>query len=300
MNGNMNKKINNMSNGFNPISQQSMMQQQMGGNFSNCFNGNPTLIGKPDFSNKGGVLHNNLNNDLHELKISEYKVHIHTKDRDKEKCPSIFNIRVPVGSNDAFSIKKKFKKVKYISLDSVILPRTIAIDVSDIASNNLYPAASRYPSTPSSTPDLFTTLTNHKYLILKIEELETNKNLGTSSFIDKNTFILTDDGSMGIDNVIWKPIHGTVIYPSSKPFCLSKLSITLYDEFENEIKLVDQNGNLVINNTLTGASPSRDYNSFVLYNQNSSSVVYTDKVMQVLFNFTIGEIENELSTSNYY
>ena len=137
-----------------------------------------------------------------------------------------------------------------------------------------------------------------KYLILKINELDSDRNLGTSSFIERNTFILFNDGSMGIDNVMWKPIHPTIIYSNSEPFTFSNLTMTFYDETENEIKLVDQNGNEIINKTITGLVGT-DYNKFVKDNNNVDSVTYTDRITQVVFNFTVGVIENELNTINY-
>ena len=296
---NNNNNNNNSNNRAQPYSQQSMFQQQMGGNMNNCFNKNPTLINKPDFSNKGGVIHNNLGDNLLEQKIVEYKIHIHTKDRDKTMHPSPFKIKVPFGTTQKFSINQRFTKVKYISLDSVILPKTIAIDVSHVADPNLYPCGSSYSVSAIDSTDIFTTLTNHQYLILKIDELDSGKNLGTSTMLGGNTFILYDDGSMGIDNVMWRPIHGTIIFPNSQPFDFSNLTMTFYDDVENELKLVDQNGNEIINKTITGLSANTDYNKFIKDNSSVASALYTDRITQVMFNFTVGVIENELNTTNY-
>lgn len=291
--------------GFMPVSQQSMYQQQIGGQFNSlngkagAFSRNQPLIEKPNFTNDGMVLHNNMGDILNDPRIVEYKVHISTKDRDRTMFPSPFKVKVPLGTNDYFSIKKKFKKVKYISLDSVIMPRSISIDVSHAtdSSPNIYPTGSIYANGILNSNNIFTTLINNKYIVLKINELNTSKNLGTSTLLDGNTFILYDDGSMGIDNIMYRPIHGTIIYPNSSPYELSELNLSFYDEDGNILKLVDQNGNDIINSTISGTNTN--YNTFVSNNNNISSVQYTDKVTQILFNFTIGVIENELSITNY-
>jgi hypothetical protein len=57
--------------GFTGISQQSMNQQQMGGRYNTAFNRNEQLVGKPNFTNDGKVLHNNMGEHLHDLKIVE-------------------------------------------------------------------------------------------------------------------------------------------------------------------------------------------------------------------------------------
>jgi hypothetical protein len=61
--------------------------------------------------------------------------------------------------------------------------------------------------------------------------------------------------------------------------------------------LVDQNNNDIITRQISGTS--YNYNQFVSAHNNVASVQYTNKVTQILFNFTIGVIENELNIVNY-
>lgn len=299
MNKYNNKNTNaNTYQDFNGMSQQNLCTQQMGSKFNLAFNRNDPIINKPNFTNDGKILHNNMGDCLHELKVSEYKITIHTKDRDVLKLPSPFKIKIPCNnSNESFSIKTKLTKVKYITLDSVILPKNIAIDISQALEQKLYPAGSKFTSNIQDSVNQFTKLSNNRYLILKIKELETNKLLGTSTLLDRNTFMLYEKECLGIDGSMWKPIHSTIVFPNSNPFELKELTLTLYDEDENELKIVGHDGSNIMTSTISGTSKS--YNDFILTYLNNPSVAYTNKVTQAIFNFSIGHIENEMTINNY-
>lgn len=280
-------------------SQQQMNISQQYGNISQAFRNNQSMIDRPDFTNRGNVIHNNMGESLRDQKITEYKIHIHSKDRNTNISQSPFNFKIPFGSTQSFKIDKKFTHIKYISIDAVILPNTVAIDVSRADVSVLCPTSSEYGEyiggvLDSTTP--LTTLTENKYLVLKIEELGNFRNMGTSSQIDSNTFLLYSDKSMGIDGTLWRPIHSTVVYPTSQPFMLSNMTIKLYDFMDKEIKIVDQNGNDIIKNNISGAG--KNYINYVKDNNNSEHVVYTDSVTQMTVMLTIGVIENELSITN--
>lgn len=274
-------------------------KNQQCNNIPQVFMNNQQIINKPDFTNRGNMIHNNMGEILRDQKITEYKIHINSIDRDVIKFPSPFNFKIPFGSTQSFKIDKKFTQVKYISIDAIILPRDIAIDVSKVSDQILYPAGTKYKINDieaEKSTNLLTTLTSNKYLVLKIEELENSRNMGTSTQIDSNTFILYHDKHMGIDGNLWRPIHGTVVYYSSQPFNLYNMSVKLYDFMNNEIKIVDHNGNDIIKNNITGTD--KNYNNYVKNYYNSNSVVYTDNVTQLTLMLTVGVIENEMTINN--
>lgn len=284
---------------FTGFSNQSMYSQQIGGKINTAFNRSDSIIPKPNFINDGKLLHNNMPDYLHELKIVEYKITIHTKDRDVLKYPSPFKIKIPCNnSTESFSIKTKLTKVKYINLDSVILPRSIAIDTTNVTNEkNLYPTGSKFSPNPVDSINPFTDLSNNRYLILKIKELGTSKILGTSTLLDKDTFLLYKKECLGMDGALWKPLHSTVVFASSNPFELKDLTMTLYDEDENELKIVGHDGSNIMTSNISGTS--KTYNEFVSSYSNIPSVAYTNKVTQAIFNFSVGHIENEMNINNY-
>ena len=280
------KKMNYSGNNYSNVNQMSLKM------------GIP-LIDKHDFTNKEKVIHNNLGDNLLSEHIIEYKIHINSSDRNTSSHPSPFKIKVPFGTSYPDpSISKKFKNVKYITLDSVIIPRTIAIDTTHINEPNLYPTESAYSNDAIIPTNKMTTLSNHRYLILKINELNSDNIIGTSILLDKDTFLLAPDITLGFDCVLWKPLHNyRIIYPNSLLHNINSLTFYLLDENGNDIHLVNQTGNKIIGTPIVG---SDDYNKFVKNNESIASVEYTNGVTQVLYNLTFGVIETELNTNINY
>ena len=272
-------------------------------NFGQAFSQNNTMIDRSDFTNRGGMMHNNMGDKLMSESITEYKVHINSKDRHVSTYPSPFKFKILFGTTyEEFTIARKFKNVKYVTLDSVILPRTIALDTlktDDLSEPEIYPAGSEYitPSAEQSNNPL-SILSRRRYLVVKIDELESLRNLGTSIYNDKNTFMLMHDCRMGIDSTLWKPIHSTVIFQNSLLRNLNNFTITILDETGKELKLTDTLGNLIIGRNIIDID--KDYNQFVADNIDRDSVNYTNNIMQAEFNFTIGVVENELNTNTNY
>lgn len=287
---------NRYNQGFNGISQSQLNMTQQFGNIPIAFGTNATMIERPDFTNRGGIIHNNMGDILRDQKIVEYKIKINSQDRDTSVNKSPFNFKIPFGESKNFKIDRKLPFVKYISIDSVILPKSIAIDVSRVETPLIYPAGSEIATGITESVNKLSTLTSNHYLILKIEELSSPKLMGTSPLLDGNTFVLYHDKCMGLDGDLWKPLHTTIVYPSSQPLTISQLTIKLYDFMENEIKIVDQNGNDIMRNNITGIN--KNYINFIKDNSTNSSAIYTDKVTQMMVMMTVGVIENELSINN--
>lgn len=293
-----NSQSNQIPKGF---SQQGFGQQQNRqfnnyGNISQAFQENQQIISKPDFTNKGNVIHNNMGDSLRDQKIIEYKIHINSKDRNTSVDKSPFYFKIPFGSTQAFKIDRKINQVKYISVDAVILPKNVAIDVSKASDSKLCPAGSTYLNDSLLSTNPLTTLTANKFLILKIEELTNSRNMSTSDELNSNTFILYHDKSMGIDGTLWRPIHGIIVYPTSQPFILSNMTISLCDFMNNQIKIVDHLGNDIMKSQISEVG--KTYLNYIKDNSNSESVVYTDNVIQMSVLLTVGSIENELTINN--
>lgn len=288
-----------MNNKFpTPLSAQRYDTRQPYQNYSNisqAFSNNQQIIAKPDFTNMGNVIHNNMGDSLRDQKITEYKIHINSKDRNLSVDASPFSFKLPFGSTQSFKIDKKINQVKYISIDAVILPKNVAIDISNIEESIISPVGSSYVSSTISSSNPLTQLTANKYLVLKIEELKNLKNMTTSDELNSNTFILYHDKCMGLDGGLWRPIHGTIVYPTSQPFVLSNMSISLYDFMNNPIKIVDHLGNDIVKKTMIGSS--KNYINYVESNY-SDSIVYTKNIIQMSVMLTVGAIENELTISN--
>lgn len=300
----MNRHTSIKSHRVSGITNQMRNEQKTGmSDINKAFIPNKPLIDQPNFKNQNNILHNNLNDKIMNEFIEEQKIHISSMDRNKQSYPSPFRMRTSFGNSTSPDpkIDLSYVNVKYITLDKVILPRTYAIDTTHVNSDghDLYPTGSEYPNNtvptlpPAANPtNPMMIFKNHKYLILKIKELDSDTNQGTSNELKNDTFILIPDCHWGYDIVAWKPIHSTIVYPSSRLKNFNELTFILCDEYGKEIKLVDQNGNNIINTPIYN---NEDYNTYVESYSDVDSVKYTDTMTQVLYNFTLGIVKNEMS-----
>jgi hypothetical protein len=263
------------------------------------FEPNKPLIEQNDNINKGELLHNNVNEKVLLERVVDYRINIHTKDRDISRFPSIFDMKVSLGnSNFTAKIEKSFNNVKYVTLNYITLPRTMAIDVSNIdvgtSSYNIYPTSSSFKSPAAANPlNIMYTLNNHPYLILKVSELVTDNYLGTNSLIDRDSFIIYPDQNLG-DMYGWKPKRTTIVFPNSALGNLSKLSLQLFDEQGNKLSIYDQLGNDIMATNITGTTTK--FNAYVSAHDTVTAVNYTNNMTQILYDFTVGIIENEINT----
>ena len=277
-------------------------------NFTESFSTNKPLINAQDFRNKRDTLHDNIGKDLQTERVVDYKIQINSIDRNPQMTPNPFDIRVSMGnSKNSFpNIKRKFENIKYITLNSVILPRTIAIDTSKINPDttgpppyDIYPTCSPivipHPEKPNS---ILHNLEHHPYLYLRIKEIGTNNNIGSNPLLEYDTFMIVPDQKLG-DMYLWKAIKGAAtlsVYPNSKYENISQLSLSILDENGNVLTVYDQTGKNIIRRPL-GSEVQEDFNEYVeKYKNNNDLVKYTDNVTQVIYHFTFGVVENELNT----
>jgi len=292
---------------YTPEQQQMARMQQMS-SVQRAFAPSEQLIGTPDYKNYGNLIHNNVGDKVFNEYLTEYKVHVSSADRDTTTYPNPFNMRVVFGNEHTSPhIYRKFKTIKYVSIDSVVIPRTIAIDTSFINLGtkvyDIYPTGTSYTTngnTAKVATNNMTTLANRRYLILKIIELGTDQNLGTSIWYDKDTILLTPDYTTGFDNVVWKPLHNSkVVFPTSNVQSLSNLTFTLYDENGTLLTLYDNSGNVLIGSGVT-AIGGTDYNTYVSTYSSTASVSYTAGVEQLLYNITFGVVDCEITTQTKF
>ena len=283
---------------------QTMSRSQVMSNVKEAFAHNSPLIEQIDYKNNGQLLHNNIGEKILNDYIVEYKIHVSSADRDTAQFPSPFNMKVVFG-NELRSpfIYRKFKNIKYINIDSVVLPRTISIDTTFINLGtgvyDIYPTGTSYTTNGNTShvaSNNMTILANRRYLILKIIEMGTEQNIGTSIWYDKDTIVLTSDYTSGFDNVVWKPLHNSrVVFPSSNLQQISDLTLALYDENGTLLNLYDNSGNVLIGTSVT-AIGGTNYNTYTSTYSTTASVTYTKGVNQVLYNITMGVVDCEITT----
>lgn len=290
---------NNQQNSWNAMPQQMQQQMQQYGKIEKAFQQNTPLIDRNDFTNKSNVLHNNLGEKIMAEYVNEYKIHINSIDRNVRESSNPFQFKTYFGLNSNYPlISQKFKNIKYVTLDSVLLPRCISVVITE--DDEIYPAGSTYVTDPVAPTGKFDILENYKYLIVKIDELSTSNNLGTSSLLSSDTFMIMYDFSLGYDSAYWKPVHNNrVIFQNSALGTISRFTISLLDPQGNVIKLINNNDrrDLIGPNNFTDGTVK--YFTY-LENNTSDQTVYTNSTEQVEINLTFGVVENELNTQQIY
>jgi len=292
---------------------QQQAQTNMYNNFQQAFTPNETVVHPTDFRNRGQVMHNNLGDKLLNERILERHVVINSSDRDRNVNPdkdSPFKIKVSFGNcNTKPMIDENLTNIKYVTLNSVIVPKTIAIDTSqiDIPGNvlDILPTSSSitgFPPTNAPPASPYHNLETRPHLILKVDELNSKDSMGSSALYQNDKFILTLEQRTG-DAFIYKPKYSrsTVVYQNSLLKNLSKFTLTLLDNKGKEFNILDHTGKDIIKNKINPPSVPYNYNEYVeKYKDENQNVEHTDCITQVIYDFTFGIIDNELNTLTNY
>ena len=197
--------------------QQNMAQNPMMSKFSEAYAPRPVLIEPINYTNPNNLLHNNVAPTVLDEHIVEYKINIDSLDRDIAVFPDPFCFNVDFNASaselernertvngqymttttkykgsPAPIISREFRNVKYVKLDSIVLPQYSNV----IEVNNTW----------IRDPDSY--LVDDRFVTLQIDQL--NNNDRVYSTYDSNCR-LDENG-----NVILPPQPFGIIYPDTK------------------------------------------------------------------------------------
>ena len=276
-------------------------------NFSQAYTPSQQIIRKTDFSNSGNVMHNNIGEKTLNEYITEYTIHIDSYNRDFGTYPNPFKFNVVFGGAGSGverkfkpsgefvetsyvgqpnpKISRKFRNVKYIKLNHIILPKTNYVTVETLDEGTVYHLAD-----PSN--DL---ISNHKYLILKMSQAKsTSKVLSTNDYITDECFILYPDKIMGLNHYMWLPTNTSRVFPNSSLANIDKLDFEILDEDGNTLFVINTTDDTRFNtktvlDTLTDPSDP----TYV-------AVSKIHRIVQIDIELTLGVVENELNTQTNF
>lgn len=274
---------------------------------------NRPIINRPDFTNKDNYIHNNVHDNIMDEHVVEYRINIDSMDRDikiypnpfsftvKFNPPSSGNINTEINSkgklkvvNDFFAgppkphINKEFKNVKYIKLESIVIPQYGKIIEGD----------TEYEFEKECY------LPGDRFLSVVIKEL-------TDDTIANRTFC-TSDGSMRIDtkgNSFTPPRPFCLLYPDkivghryyiSTPCQAIKQykSSRLGNIKQLTIQLYNSQGELLTFENLFTFDQLMNYNGSKNLLDDLRHPLHRD--IQIHAAFTIGVVENQINTSTNY
>ena len=285
-------------NNFNPQSYQSMTNSNMQrNNFYQGFMPNEPLINKPNFTNTGNVIHNNLGDKLFAEHSTDFQLWINSIDRNTKVYADPFHFTTifdGVGTSTsggtttygtpAPTIGRRFERVKYVNFSGVFLPRSNIFYLPANSPNSVYEMI------PTGNDDLSNA---HRFLILKVDELETTQIYSTNtSVITESSFVLTPNQTAGVNSVFWVACkNNSRVYPKSALGNISRLTTGLYDEHGTPI---------TVKSRVTSGSTNTDTNYNLSADSNqanpSSELQILNKAMQLNYLFNIGTAEAELNT----
>ena len=305
-----NNNANPFSN-FNSMNAEQMKRMQMMANFNNSHKPNETIINKMNYTNTGNLIHNNVDNNTLDEHIVEYRIHIDSADRDPKYFKDPFNYVVSFnaianqiykertkdgtlvehelkGSAAPF-INKEFKNVKYIKLDSVILPRYTTMYDSGGGSYVF-----------DSNSDSASNLYDDRFVILRIDELDDDNSTVFSTNIntEKSFGLIYPDKLISKNYYFGTPFFAAKQWKNSNLGNISKLSIKLLDSYGNQLKYVENTGeNTSVSNTDPLVAPDSSGN----YSVASTDLRHPlNRKIQNNFTLLIGVVESQINTETKY
>ena len=290
-----NQTIGDPNDMFRPISSISNYTS-----FDQAFKKIDPIIEKISYINKNDVLHNNLGVSTLEENIVEYKLYIDSIDRDIKAYPNPFNfvvhlnsvapgvIRTVVPSKNnpdrlessymhstpQPSLNTELKRVKYIRLDSVVLPQHASITKEN----------SRY------IYDVSNNLTDDRFVMIEIDELkDSDERVYCTSDNSKNRFnkSVAPFGLIFPDRRLGSKYYSGCLHGCNKTYLtqalghIQRLSIKFYDSF----------GDLL----------NPDYNKYDYHELDKCDIRHPlNKNIQTYLVFVVGIVKPVLNTNVTY
>lgn len=287
--GNFQPKTNNINRTF--------------GDYEKAFSENHPIINRQDYRNQHNTLHNNLADNLINEHITEYRINIDTMDRDITAYPNPFDFtvtfappsrqaikeKVNIDDNDPSkgktirttyvngapepSINREFKNVKFVKIESIILPKYNRI-VKD-ESNDYF-------------IDGNNSIDSDRFVILNVPELRNFNTFGTNTALE-NGFILYTDRQ-------YETFYSGLSYYSTRTFDdnalgnITRLNFKVKSSKGDQLKLgiYDATGKLLNEQLDTNKANSSNPNNV------------WNRLFQLNISLVIGVVENNLNTVTKY
>lgn len=216
-------------------------------NFFTAFQPNPNLVAKRNFKNNGNLLFNNIEYDVLNQDIFEIVIQIDSLDRDIKTYPNPFDMKITFNPTpDSYdkksgtlfkgtpgpTVSKDFSYVKYVKLDSIVLPRNCYL-------TKKYDNESKDMDVIKKTKwDYHSTkkLNHERFLLMDIKEIVDETVFGTNTPINKSFGTIYCDKLISPDYFTGTTYGCTKIYKSSSLGNIKTWSIKIKDSIGNTIE----------------------------------------------------------------
>ena len=261
-------------------------------NFKNSYAQNTPLIEKQNYQNQNNMIHNNVGNSVLAENVVEYAIHMDSYNRNINIYPNQFKFSVHFNDTVAPNIERQFKNIKYIRLENIILPTYFKIDSS---ANSIGTYRDASGNGFSNDPNY--KLTNDRYLILKIKELDNDRVFSTGNVVRSDTIKLYWDVNLNQFYDSWTTNQNSFVYTNSNLENVKRLSFELYSSYGDKLLMTnignvstDTSGNIIVTdpsgNIITNAS------QLLMHPLNK----YTQMELTLIF----GVVQNDINTEPNY
>lgn len=227
--------------------------------YSNArFKCNRTLLDRYDYTNKGGVIHNNLGDFVREIETENTTLFIDTQDRNPLKTPNPFSFEVRFdnryNSGEDMRIDRVYQNIEQFTVRQVIVPKSVVITYDEEATTN--------PLCLSELDD--ENMMNNRNILLDGPDMDCcNVNSTNRTRVKNNTYILQPIVPIGRSQQMWEPLNPTKIFSQSKLGSLGGLtSFKILDDNGKILQFREENGTPInnideyINNIKAKTDPS--------------------------------------------
>jgi hypothetical protein len=195
-------------------------------NFNKVFTPNAPLIEPLNFTNQNNMLHNNLAESVYVENVVEYRINIDSFDRNVKKYPNPFHFVVRFNNGDPIEDTKinfPLDNVQYVRLETIILPNAIGVECP----------CDRKCSCGKPHVKL---LQEDRFIMLEIQELETNQRMTYSTSDNRNNgvsgaFCMIVPDSRMLRYYSGQCYNGTKMYKKNNLTRINQFTIRLYDSY---------------------------------------------------------------------
>lgn len=271
-------------------------------NYNDAFQESYPIINRHDFRNQHNTLHNNMADSLVNEHVTEYRINIDARNRDATTFPNPFDFTVTfappsrqaikekvfvdpndpskgktiqttyVGGTPEPSISRKFKNVKYVKVESIVLPKYFKV-VND---------GGTYGLDGSESVD------DDRFIVLEIPELRSTNNFGTNTNVE-NGFIVFPDR---VYNTMFTGMtfYANRVFDDNALGNINRLTFKIKNSWGEQyaLKIVDPAGKDLPEKLDTDPANSANLNN-----------VY-HKIFQTHITLVVGVFENNLNTLAKY
>lgn len=226
-NTNVRRSLNELNSvNTNYINANNNNQDYAQNNYKNAFIPNAPLIEPMNYANQNNMLHNNIAEQVLVENIVEYRINIDSFDRNVNKYPNPFNFVIKFNNGDYeedAKINFPLDNVQYVRLETIILPNSIevACPCNDCCSCG-------------KTHTKF--LQEDRFIMLEIQELETNQRMTYSTSDNRSNFpggafCLAVPDSRMLKYYSAACFNGSKMYKKNNLTRINRFTIKLYDSY---------------------------------------------------------------------